>query len=209
MAPRIPAEPVSVDRKLADKLNEDLDQQNNFFIPIEQVRWFYKEEKSKHASTSGANATATTSTTTTAGISGGSSIAATNNSNSLANLQNVAFSASANIASVLSTTASSPVDDLINSPFAEAAAAAQSPTTTTSSNSKNWQTFNKWDSYNLEVEYREMMTLSKKSSSAYENNKLVQVLNNLYEVDLIKKRCSPIYWDSGKLIIFITISYYI
>ncbi len=67
--------------------------------------------------------------------------------------------------------------------------------------------FNKWDSYNLETEYRRMRAsqrVRESSSSSGDNPSanddqiLVQVLDNLYEVNLITRRCAPIYLKFGK-----------
>jgi hypothetical protein len=60
--------------------------------------------------------------------------------------------------------------------------------------SKKWYMFNKWDSYNIEVEYRDM--LSRKHLNVASEPKLVQVLDGLYEVNLGVKKCFSIYWKS-------------
>ena len=52
-----------------------------------------------------------------------------------------------------------------------------------------WIMFNKLDSFNLEVEYRSMQTQADASEP-----KLVQVLDDLYEVNLTTRKCYAIYW---------------
>ena len=54
--------------------------------------------------------------------------------------------------------------------------------------------FNKRDSYNLELEYRDMF--SKKLLNAECTPKNVQVLDSLYEVNLASRKCNSIYWKS-------------
>lgn len=53
-----------------------------------------------------------------------------------------------------------------------------------------WSAFNETDSFNLELEYRNLQT--KKNHETH----LVQVLDGLYESDLTKKESYPIYWES-------------
>lgn len=61
---------------------------------------------------------------------------------------------------------------------------------------KKWHMFTKSECRSLELEYRDMM--SKKHLNVQCETKLVQVLNNLYEVNLETKKCYPIYWKSSK-----------
>ena len=63
--------------------------------------------------------------------------------------------------------------------------------------------FNKWDSINLETKYRELVMMSKQNGvmpSEDDPAVLVQVQNYLYEVNLITKKCHPIYLKNGKKI---------
>lgn len=59
---------------------------------------------------------------------------------------------------------------------------------------KKWICFNKLDSYNLETEYRQ-------SKSNRTKPNLIQVLEGLYEVNLVKHICYPIYWEGDKTFI--------
>jgi len=60
-----------------------------------------------------------------------------------------------------------------------------------------WLFFNKLDSTSLEVEYRSFQ--SRKSFDSKSQPNLVQVLDDLYEVNLLTKKCQTIYWK-GKMI---------
>ena len=59
-----------------------------------------------------------------------------------------------------------------------------------------WLFFNKLDSNTLEVEYRGFQSRKCFDKNAQPN--LVQVLEGLYEVNLLTKKCQTIYWK-GKL----------
>jgi hypothetical protein len=69
---------------------------------------------------------------------------------------------------------------------------------------KKWEMFNKWDSINLETKYRELMIRRKNSNlpplSEDDPSVLVQVQNYSYEVNLLTKKCHPIYLKNGKKI---------
>lgn len=59
--------------------------------------------------------------------------------------------------------------------------------------------FSKWDSINLETEYRKMVWSRKNRQSEHDEEPvLVQVQNNLYEVNLQTRKCYPIYLKCGK-----------
>jgi hypothetical protein len=58
--------------------------------------------------------------------------------------------------------------------------------------SNRWLTFNKMDSTSLEVEYRSFQSRKLFDSNSQPN--LIQVFEDLYEVDLLKKKCQAIYW---------------
>ncbi len=122
--------------------------EQNFFIPIDQVGWFYKKEA---LDTTGLKANSSTASNMdeyeeTGGIGGGqvnqdgSSVSTASNNNN---------------------------------------------------NSKKWHTFNKIDSVNLELGYRCM--LNEKLTE-----KLVQVLDDLYEVNLSSKKCYAVYWKGRR-----------
>lgn len=61
-----------------------------------------------------------------------------------------------------------------------------------SSYSIKWTPFDEIDSYNLELEYRNLI------ESNYDSNCIIQVLDGLYEVDLSKRECYSIYWEGKK-----------
>ena len=61
--------------------------------------------------------------------------------------------------------------------------------------SKKWLMFNKIDSYNLELEYRDMIS-KKLQNITVDPPKTVQVLDSLYEVNITTKKCYSIYWKS-------------
>ena len=69
--------------------------------------------------------------------------------------------------------------------------------TASTTNNKKWVMFSKWDAYNLEAEYRDMMS-KKQSNNSNTEPKLVQVLDNLYEVNLATRKCYAIYWRNGR-----------
>lgn len=63
----------------------------------------------------------------------------------------------------------------------------------TDSSNKKWLYFNKLDSCNLEVEYRNIQA-KKVNNIPMQEPHLVQVLENLYEVNLKTKKSTAIYW---------------
>ena len=167
IAPKIP-EALSTSRLTDDSSQSD--HFSNFLIPVDQVRWLYKEEKkasTRSTSPSNSNGTNGTSSANGAAIS----------------YANTLSSASGAVSPGVIDPS---IDPNISLNLGE-------PTTSSSSSSNKWQPFNKWDSYSLEMEYRERMTLKNPCEA-----RLIQVLNNLYEVDLNKRRCTPIYWENGK-----------
>jgi hypothetical protein len=140
----------------------------NFFIPIENVRWFYKGDKESGSSNNQANTSNTSDSTNDSNLK-------SENSSSNANL--AALSAVSN--------------DINNN--------ANASLNVHHISSKKWYMFNKWDSYNLESEYRDMITKKQMNISTADEPKLVQVLDNLYEVNLATKKCNPIYWKGRNL----------
>lgn len=62
--------------------------------------------------------------------------------------------------------------------------------------SKKWHMFSKVDSFNIELEYRDM--ISKKQINFVSEPKLVPVLEDLFEVNLNTKKCYSIYWKVAK-----------
>lgn len=138
---------------------------NNFFIDIESVRWFYKGDKES--------------------------------SNSTNNL--IPVQSSSNLLNENNSNENAPVPNDFNNNINGNNPAGSGNNTGGGINvhhisSKKWYMFNKWDSYNIEVEYRDM--LSKKQSNIGAEPKLVQVLDGLYEVNLSVKKCFSIYWKS-------------
>lgn len=126
---------------------------NEFLIPVEHVRWFYKAEKDKHNS----------------------------------NTNQVSASSS--------DTKANTESDMNNNTNGDAAPPIGSKIKTV----KNWVIFNKWDSINLETEYRKMTIARRLSRDNVDNEEvLVQVLDNLYEVNLQTRKCYPIYLKTGK-----------
>lgn len=79
--------------------------------------------------------------------------------------------------------------------------------------SKKWEMFKKWDSINLETEYRRMI-IARKQNKLQQTNRtgqseepvsasaataaVVQVLDNMYEVNLDTRKCYPIYQKCGR-----------
>lgn len=68
----------------------------------------------------------------------------------------------------------------------------------TTINAKKWTYFNKLDSYNLELEYRNIQSKKLYSKENVDSN-LVQVLDGLYEVNLTTKKCYAIYWKAQSM----------
>lgn len=60
------------------------------------------------------------------------------------------------------------------------------------STSSKWSVFNGLDSLSLECEF-----LLSKQGNCKTKMKAVQVLNRLFEVDILEKKCSPIYWEGN------------
>jgi len=120
--------------------NRFIEKPINFYIEIENVKWFYKPDQDQ---------------TTTSNSSG-------------------------------SNTTNSPniIDDSIND---------------SNSTNKKWLYFNKLDSFNLEVEYRSLQTKRLFTNNIEPN--LVQVLDGLYEVNLLTKKCNAIYWKAQSMIV--------
>lgn len=58
--------------------------------------------------------------------------------------------------------------------------------------SKKWISFNGYDSIRIEMKY---LRLLKYSDKAEDDFKPLVVRDNLYEVDVAKKQCYPIYWE--------------
>lgn len=139
---------------------------DNFLIDVESVRWFYKIEKEKDQS----------QTSTSASSSGeGKNRSSTqsmsiqlnydiNNNNSESNLQSLDEpNGGANKNMYLKNVV---IED------------------------KKWHMFNRWDSISLETEYRQMVVNRRENSA---EPVLVQVMDNLFEVNLCTRKCQPIY----------------
>ena len=147
---------------------------DKFFISVDKVRWFYNKNKTSSQQQQSSSSSNQNNATTISGVNwSAQGVSIGRASSPTEALQNVIDSASE----------SSNLDD------PTAVGEKQSKDTT----QNKWLPFSKHDSTQLELEYREMIVNSKRGADL----KLVQVLNNLYEVDLNKKRCSAIYWDSG------------
>lgn len=58
--------------------------------------------------------------------------------------------------------------------------------------------FKKWDSFNLETEYRKMTMSRKNSRASTKEEVVVQVLDNMYEVNLDTRKCYHIYQKTGR-----------
>jgi hypothetical protein len=122
--------------------NRFIEKPINFYIEIENVKWFYKPDQDQ---------------TTTSNSSGSNT---TNSPNIII------------------------IDDSIND---------------SNSTNKKWLYFNKLDSFNLEVEYRSLQTKRLFTNNIEPN--LVQVLDGLYEVNLLTKKCNAIYWKAQSMIV--------
>ena len=139
---------------------------NNFFIDIESVRWFYKGDKESSNSTNNLIPVQSSSNLLNENNSNNENAPLPNDFNNNINGNNPTGSGN-------NTGGGLNVHHI---------------------SSKKWYMFNKWDSYNIEVEYRDM--LSKKQTNTGAEPKLVQVLDGLYEVNLSVKKCFSIYWKS-------------
>ncbi|RNA34162.1 phospholipase DDHD1 [Brachionus plicatilis] len=142
------------------------DKQINFFIEIGQVRWFYKGDK---------DSTANNGLSTPTGVS----------QTSLPSIQS-----SSNMINPDQSSHTLNENDINNNNN------NNSNMSSVNLNTKKWYKFSKVDSFNLEIEYRDM--ISKKVLNANSEVNFVQVLNNLYEVNLESKKCYPIYWKAAK-----------
>ena len=61
-------------------------------------------------------------------------------------------------------------------------------------NNRKWQPFSKSDSYKLEAKYRSVVS----NDSVNEHNRFVQVLDDIYEVNLTTRKCYAIYWKGKR-----------
>lgn len=163
LAPKAPDE-----TRVSSKIEETFTSNKsiNFYIDIDQVRWFHKGDKDTGVSP-GPN-------TPVNGASSTASLLPTNQSSS--NLLNTEREA---------------IDNDINNNNNSNTCTGNINTT-----SKKWHMFSKMDSYNLELEYRDMM--SRRQLGLQSEPNVVQVLNDLYEVNLETKKCYPIYWKVAK-----------
>jgi len=141
-----------------------------FFIDIHHVRWFYKGEKSSNEKNDRDSAS---------------------NPNTIANLSVAATTAVTADEMTTSTTS----NDSVNASNANNNLAGNSDVNVHRISSKKWIMFNKHDSYNLELEYRDMIS-KKLLNVAADPPKTVQVLDSLYEVNITTKKCYSIYWKS-------------
>jgi hypothetical protein len=147
-----------------------------FFIDIHHVRWFYKGEKSSNEK----NDKETVS-----------------NANVFANLSIAAATAAASATTADEMTTSTTSNDSVNNNTNNANnnLAGNSDVNVHRISSKKWLMFNKRDSYNLELEYRDMISKKLLNVTA-DPPKTVQVLDSLYEVNIMTKKCYSIYWKS-------------
>jgi hypothetical protein len=201
-APKIPEEILRANSN-REKSSEQ-DRMQNFYINIENVRWFYKNDKEPQSNPS----LNQTSSYSLASLNYASLMST---SGSFYNLSGETITKTPSASNLNSPnnetgpTASTSTNDINNNSNNQALSATITTSNATSNSrstihsSKKWQMFNKWDSYNLEVEYRKMLN---KTQLKIENNdcqpNLVQVLDRLFEVNLTTKKCYPIYWKSMK-----------
>ncbi|CAF0849369.1 unnamed protein product [Brachionus calyciflorus] len=159
------------DKRIAPKIppKNDENKSINFYIDIDQVRWFYKGDKDSYNGT-GLNTPNTNMSTT-----------------SLPTVQS-----SSNLLTPDQSSQNLTENDINNNSNNNNNSCPSNINIT----SKKWHMFSKIDSYNLEIEYRDMM--SKKHLNIHTESNLVQVLNDLYEVNLETKKCYPIYWKVSK-----------
>jgi hypothetical protein len=136
-----------------------------FFIDIHHVRWFYKGEKTDKDNS---NSSATSTLNNTDEMTASISSTTSNDSTT--------------------TTTSNPTNT-------NTSLAGNSDVNVHKISSKKWLMFNKTDSYNLELEYRDMIS-KKLLNAATDPPKTVQVLDSLYEVNITTKKCYSIYWKS-------------
>lgn len=136
-----------------------------FFIDIHHVRWFYKGEKTDKDN------------------SNSSTTSALNNPDEMT-------------ASISSTTSNDSSTTTTSNPTnTTTSLAGNSDVNVHKISSKKWLMFNKTDSYNLELEYRDMIS-KKLLNIVTDPPKTVQVLDSLYEVNITTKKCYSIYWKS-------------
>lgn len=129
--------------------------EQNFFIQIDNVGWFYKKDQVNQDSSGAFKSQSSLPAHLDEYTSGDEKIQNSQNSGqSSGNLESTA-------------NASKETNQVSN---------------------KKWNLFGKIDSTNLELKYRAL--LNEKSGEP----KLVQVLDNLYEVNLTTKKCYAIYW---------------
>jgi hypothetical protein len=143
------------------------------FIDIDQVRWFYKKHKDLTTSSSSNN------------------INKQNDSINSPSTEATPRTATPDRESVRSTSpfSNDNTSDIKNIPNIDHSTIIQS---------SEWSIFNKLDSFNLEMEYRAVQQIKQeKSTNNNSERKLIQVLDNLYEVNLQTKVCLPIYWKGN------------
>jgi hypothetical protein len=169
LAPKLP-ENKPVVKNSFFVINDNVDKSKNFYIYVDHVKWYYKgDKKSKNSKYQAAQSLTSSSTLLT------------NQTDNLTSSNDININVS-------SYSASNDINDLNNNIFN-----TNRPNIHNIS-SKKWFEFNKYDSYNLELEYRDMMT--KRNLNISVSSKPVQVLENLYEVNLETKKCYSIYWKS-------------
>ena len=139
-----------------------------FFIDVHHVRWFYKGEKSNEKSDK-----ESVPTSSSAAITG-----------SLPSIPSNSILPGESLNEMSSSTYSAASSDLHNN---VSNLLSNSAVNVHHISSKKWIMFSKRDSYNLELEYRDMIT-KKLTNINSEPPKSVQVLDSLYEVNLTTKR---------------------
>ena len=143
----------------------------NFFIDINHVRWFYKGDKTDKTDktdkeTANTNSTGSLPSTSSATNLASESLNETTSSSSITNTNDL----------------NNNVNNLRNN--------------SNHISSKKWIMFNNRDSFNLEIEYRDMMSKKLTNVASGDASKNVQVLDSLYEVNLATRKCNSIYWKS-------------
>lgn len=71
-----------------------------------------------------------------------------------------------------------------------------------SENAKKWAAFIGYDSLRIECRYR---ALEVDSNGDLDANERILVLGGLYEVDVVKKKCFPVYWSGEKRVMCVCV----
>ena len=167
---------------------------DDYFIDIKQVRWFYKADKKKQATETSSSTSSSSSSNETTPSS--SSI----DGNEFTSSENSSFS------DTIDTSYGSATESSSSSAAAAAAEAADDNygLNLHHISTRRWIPFSKYDSFRLEVAFRHRranptntnQATSATTTTTTSTSHLIQVLGDLYEVNLDTQKCYSIYWKS-------------